>query len=104
ADGLNARSSPRGGHRSSPFLLLAAAVLIFAAIAGTALLLWRPTTLRIAVGPPGSDDQKLIQELAQSFANEGSPVRLTVLSTARAVESIGFIGTGEIFLAVVRAD
>lgn len=104
SDGLNAGSSPRGGNRGSPFLLLAAALMIFAAIAGTALLLWRPTTLRIAVGPPGSDDQKLIQELAQSFANEGSPVRLTVLSTAGAVESVGLLGTGETDMAVVRAD
>ena len=104
SDGLNAGSCPRGGNRGSPFLLVAAALLIFAAIAGTAFLLSRPTILRIAVGPSGSDDQKLIQALAQSFANEGSPVRLTVLSTAGAVESAGLLGTGETDMAVVRAD
>jgi hypothetical protein len=27
----------------------------------------RPTTLRVAVGPPNSDDQKLIQTLAQTL-------------------------------------
>ena len=104
SDGLNADLSPRGRKQSSPFLLLAAGLLIFAAIAGMAFLLLRPTTLRIAVGPPGSDDQKLIQGLAQSFANEGSAVRLTVISTAGPVESIGLLGTGETDLAVVRAD
>jgi TRAP transporter TAXI family solute receptor len=84
--------------------MIAASLLIFAAIAGAAFLLWRPTTLRIAVGPAGSDDQRLIQSLAQTFASEGSPVRLTVISTAGAVESLGLLGTGETDLAVGRAD
>lgn len=104
SDGLNAGLSRRGRKQSSPFLLLATALLIFAAIAGAAFLLLRPTTLRIAVGPPGSDDQKLIQALAQSFAHEGSPVRLAVISTAGTVESISLLGAGETDLAVVRAD
>ena len=104
SDGLNAGLTARGRNKSSPFLLLAAALLIFAAIAGTALLLLRPTTLRIAVGPPGSDDQKLIQALAQSFAHEGGPVRLTIVSTAGTVESVGLLGSEEADLAVVRAD
>ena len=80
SDGLNAPPASAGRKRSSPFLLIAAALLIFAAIAGAAFLLWRPTTLRIAVGPAGSDDQRLIQNLAQTFASEGSPVRLTVIA------------------------
>ena len=104
SDGLNANPASAGRKRSSPFLLIAAALLIFAAIAGAAFLLWRPTTLRIAVGPAGSDDQRLIQNLAQTFASEGSPVRLTVISTAGAVESLGLLGTGETDLAVGRAD
>jgi len=104
SNGLNANLASAGRKRSSPFLLIAAALLIFAAIAGAAFLLWRPTTLRIAVGPPGSDDQRLIQSLAQTFASEGSPVRLTVISTAGAVESLGLLGTNETDLAVGRAD
>ncbi len=60
--------------------------------------------MRIAVGPPGSDDQKLIQALAQSFTRPGSPVRLTVISTAGPVASIGLLGADETDLAVVRAD
>jgi TRAP transporter TAXI family solute receptor len=104
SDGLNANLASAGRKRSSPFLLIAASLLIFAAIAGAAFLLWRPTTLRIAVGPAGSDDQRLIQSLAQAFASEGSPVRLTVISTAGAVESLGLLGIGETDLAVGRAD
>ena len=42
--------------------------------------------------------------MAQTFASEGSPVRLTVISTAGAVESLGLLGTGETDLAVGRAD
>src|ERR1700722_14388890 len=104
SDGLNANPASAGRKRSSPFLPIAAALLIFAAIAGAAFLLSRPTTLRIAVGPAGSDDQKLIQNLAQTFINEGSPVRLTVISTAGAVESLGLLAAGEADLAVGRAD
>jgi TRAP transporter TAXI family solute receptor len=104
SDDSNAGVSSRGRRKGSPFLLLAAGLLIFAAIAGTGFLLLRPTTLRIAVGPPGSDDQKLIQGLAESFVRDGSPVRLAVSSTAGPVESSSLLGAGEADLAVVRGD
>src|SRR5271169_1106609 len=104
SEGSNAGSSSRRRKKGSPFLLLAAALLVFAAIAGTGFLLLRPTTLRIAVGPPGSDDQKLIQALAQAFIRDSSPVRLALISTAGPVESISLLGTSETDLAVGRAD
>ena len=85
-------------------LVVAAALLVAAALAGSAFLLLKPTTLRIAVGPPGSDDQKLIQALAQSFARENAPVRLVLNSTAGPGDSIGLLRTGETDLAVARAD
>jgi len=100
----NANPVSGGRKRSSPFLLIAAVLLIFAAVAGAAFLLSRPTTLRIAVGPPGSEDQKLIQNLAQTFITEGSPVRLTVISTPGPLESLGLLAAGETDLAVGRAD
>src|SRR5579864_2431904 len=104
SDSLNANPASGGRKKGSPFLLIAAALLLFAAIAGAAFLLSRPATLRIAVGPAGSDDQKLIQNLAQAFITEGSPVRLTVVTTAGAVESLGLLAAGETDLAVGRAD
>ena len=104
SDGLNTKAASGRRKRGAPFLLIAAALLLFAAIAGATFLLSRPTTLRIAVGPTGSDDQKLIVNLAQAFINEGSPVRLTVISTAGAVESLGLLAAGEVDLAVGRSD
>jgi TRAP transporter TAXI family solute receptor len=104
SDGLNTKAISGRRKRGAPFLLLAAGLLIFAAIASAAFLLLRPTTLRIAVGPKDSDDQKLIVNLAQAFYNEGSPVRLTVITTAGAVESLGLLAAGEVDLAVGRSD
>jgi TRAP-type uncharacterized transport system substrate-binding protein len=105
-DGSNGANdqSFRGKKQRSPFLLLAAGLLMFSAIAGASFLLLRPTTLRIAVGPPGSDDQKLIQGLAQTFALEGSPVRLSLITTAGPVESIALLTSAKTDLAVARDD
>jgi TRAP transporter TAXI family solute receptor len=104
SNGANDQSFRSGRKQHSPFLLLAAGLLIFSAITGASFLLLRPTTLRIAVGPPGSDDQKLIQGLAQAFAADGSPVRLSVISTAGPVESIALLTADKTDLAVARDD
>jgi TRAP transporter TAXI family solute receptor len=105
SDRSNAVSPPGSRKQSWTFwLLLAAALLVLAAVAGSAFLLLRPTTLRIAVGPSGSENQKLIQALSQSFARESNPVRLAVISTAGPADSVGLLRTGETDLAVARAD
>jgi TRAP transporter TAXI family solute receptor len=107
SDGLNGAVdlSLRGRNRKSyRFLVLAVGLLIFAAVAGTFFLILRPATLRIAVGPSGSDDQNLIQALAQAFARDGSPVRLSVITTAGPVDSIAVLAAGKTDLAVGRAD
>src|SRR5581483_12037131 len=103
-DRSNPSVSSTGRKNSSVFLLVAAALLLFAAAGGAAYLLSRPTTLRIAVGPPGSDDQKLIQTLAQTFISEKSPVRLNVISTAGSLESLKLLASAQTDLAVGRAD
>jgi TRAP transporter TAXI family solute receptor len=97
--------TPRSRKRkNSSLLVLAAGLFLFTAVAGAAFMLLRPVTLRIAVGPPESDDQKLIQALAQSFAREGSSVRLAPITTAGPTESIALLGSGKTDLAVTRAD
>ncbi len=96
--------SARGRRKGSPFLVLAAGLLFFAAAVGAAFIMLRPTTLRIAVGPAGSDDLQLIQAMAQNFATEGGSVRLTVITTAGPVDSLAALAAGKADLAVGRTD
>jgi TRAP transporter TAXI family solute receptor len=91
-------------RKSSPFLVLAAALLLFAAVVGAAFIILRPTTLRIAVGPSGSDDQQLIQAMGQAFARDGGAVRLSVVTTLGPVDSIATLAAGKADLAVARTD
>src|SRR5918999_5653096 len=100
----SARSRRRRKRKSYALLILAAGLLAFGVAAGTLYYVLRPTTLRIAVGPAGSDDQKLVQLMAQTFAREGSSVRLTPITTEGAVESIGLFTDGKADLAVARGD
>ncbi|HXM35421.1 MAG TPA: hypothetical protein VN920_09560, partial [Pyrinomonadaceae bacterium] len=84
-------------------LLLAAGFLLFGATAGALYYALRPVTLRIAVGPPGSDDEKLIQAMAKAFADDGRAVRLSPITTDGAVESLALLGASKADLAVARA-
>ncbi len=101
ATGVSLRRRKR---RIVALLVLVAGLLLFAAAAGALYLALRPVTLRIAVGPPGSDDQKLIQALGQTFAHEKSPVRLLTITTEGATESIASLAAGKTDLAVARGD
>lgn len=94
----------RRKSRNSSLLLLAAGFLLFAAAAGALYYALRPATLRIAVGPGGSDDQKLILAMAQTFDRDRSAVRLSPITTEGAVESLGLLGAAKADLAVARGD
>jgi len=94
----------RQKRKNYALLVLAAGLLLFGAAAGGLYYALRPVTLRIAVGPPGSDDQKLVQALAQSFARDGSPVRLAPITTEGAAESIALLAASKADLAVARGD
>ncbi|MCP4618694.1 MAG: ABC transporter substrate-binding protein [Bradyrhizobium sp.] len=94
----------RRKRKGYALLILAAGIFLFGVAAGTLYLFLRPTTLRIAVGPPNSDDQKLVQTLAQIFARERSPIRLTPIVTDGAAESIALFAAGKTDLAVARGD
>jgi TRAP transporter TAXI family solute receptor len=97
-------SQRRRKNRISALLVLAAGLLLFAAAAAGLYWALQPVTLRIAVGPPNSDDQKLIQALAQTFARDKSPVRLVPITTEGAAESIALMKAGKTDLAVARGD
>jgi len=94
----------RRKRRNSALLVFAAGLLLFAAAGGVLYWALRPVTLKIAVGPPGSDDQKLIQALAQTFARDQSSVRLAPVTTEGATESIALLAAGKADLAVARGD
>ena len=86
------------------FFILFAGILVFVAAAGVLYYALRPETLRIAVGPAGSDDLKLIQALAQTFAHQQSPIRLSVIPAESAAKSLALLGAGKADLAVARGD
>jgi TRAP transporter TAXI family solute receptor len=95
----------RGRQRKiRSLLLLVTGLFFFGAAAGALYFVLRPTTLRIAVGPAGSEDQRLIQALAQALAHEGSSVRLSPIVTAGPVDSTALLASGRTDLAVARAD
>ena len=94
----------RRKRKNYSLLILAAGIFLFGAAAGTSYYVLRPVTLRIAVGPPGSDDQKLVQALAQTLAREASPVRLSIMTTEGATESIAALAASKADLAVARGD
>ena len=85
-------------------MILAAGMLAFGVAAGALYYVLRPTTLRIAVGPAGSEDQKLIQLMAQTFARDGGSVRLSLVTTEGTTESIALFTAGKADLAVARGD
>jgi TRAP transporter TAXI family solute receptor len=99
-----APARPRRKRKNYALLILAAGIFLFGAAAAGLYYVLRPTTLRVAVGPPGSDDQKLIQLMAQTFAREGNSIRLAPITTAGATESIELFSARKADLAVVRGD
>src|SRR4051794_10748341 len=101
---MTALSRRRRKRKSVALLVLVAGILLFGAAAGTLYYALRPITLRIAVGPPGSDDHRLIHALAQTFAREASPVRLAPITTEGTVESIALLAAEKTDLAVARGD
>src|SRR6266481_5809870 len=97
-------SRSRRMRTSYSLLILAAGIFLFGATAATLYVVLRPVTLRIAVGPAGSDDQKLIQALAQTFARDRSPVRLSPITTEGTTEAIALFAASKTDLAVARGD
>jgi TRAP transporter TAXI family solute receptor len=97
-------SRHRRKRKNYSLLILAAGIFLFGATASALYLVLRPVTLRIAVGPPGSDDQKLVQALAQTFARDRSPVRLSPVTTEGATEAIALFAASKTDLAVARGD
>src|SRR5438874_7952151 len=103
--GETSDAARRRRRRSNTLLMvLAIGFLIFGSAAGALYYALRPITLRIAVGPPGSDDHKVIEATASAFASESRTVRLSPIRTDGAVEALALLGDGKADLAVGRGD
>jgi TRAP-type uncharacterized transport system substrate-binding protein len=85
-------------------VVLALGFIAFGAAAAALTYVLQPETLRIAVGPAGSDDAQVVQAVAAAFAEESRTVRLAPVTTAGAAESLATLGAGQADLAIGRGD
>jgi TRAP transporter TAXI family solute receptor len=108
ASGLQARLTsppPRRSARWSLALIILAVVLALIGISAAAYYYaLRPITLRIAVGPAGSDDLKVVQALSQAFAASHGQIRLRTIQTDGPTASAQMIAEGRADLAIIRGD
>jgi len=80
------------------------ALLAAGLVAAVLYIQSRPTHLKIAVGPRGGDDIRVVQALQQHFAREKTKIRLHVIRKETGIESADAIDKGEADLAIVRRD
>ncbi len=85
-------------------IVLALGFVAFGAAAAALFYVLQPETLRIAVGPAGSDDHRVVQAMAEAFGEESRTVRLSPITTDGAAESLALLGAGKTDLAVGRGD
>jgi TRAP transporter TAXI family solute receptor len=86
------------------FIVLAGILAIVGTLAGSYYFAMRPETLRIAVGPPNSDDIKVGQALTQAFTQSHSHIRLRPIQTDGATASAQALADGKADLAIIRGD
>lgn len=79
-------------------------LLIFIVAAGALVLTLRFETLKVAVGPAGGNDAKLVEEMARTFARERDAVRLSVVISDSAENAAKLFREGKVNLAVMRSD
>ena len=77
-------------------------------VVGVSLVGWRvwsaPTTLRVAVGPSGSEDVRLIAAMGQHLARDHEKLRFKLVPTDGEAESSAALDEDRADLAVVRTD
>jgi len=85
-------------------IVLAFGFVVFGAAAAALFYVLQPETLRIAVGPAGSDDHQVVQTMAEAFEEESRTVKLSPITTEGAAESLVLLGAGKTDLAIGRGD
>jgi TRAP-type uncharacterized transport system substrate-binding protein len=97
-------ASPRKAGVRAALIIVAAVLGLIAILGGATYYFIRPITLRIAVGPPNSDDVKVVQAITQAFARDHAHIRLRPIITEGAAASAAAFEAGKSDLAVVRGD
>jgi len=97
------RSTPDRRQRRL-LILLAMGFVAFGTAAAALFYVLQPETLRIAVGPAGSEDHHVIEAIAEAFEEESRTIRILPITTAGATESLALMGAGKTDLAVGRGD
>jgi hypothetical protein len=90
--------------RRAVLVTLAGVLAIVGVLVGAYYYVERPVVLKIAVGPPNSDDVKVVQTLSQAFSQHRSYVRLRPVQTDTAVASAEALAQGHVDLAIIRGD
>jgi TRAP transporter TAXI family solute receptor len=85
-------------------MIVAAVLALTAASAFVVQRFFAPTVLRVAVGPVGSADTKLVATILQIFAREKHPIRLRIVPTDNPVASAEALRAGRVDAALVRSD
>ncbi|MGY3453772.1 TAXI family TRAP transporter solute-binding subunit [Bradyrhizobium sp. USDA 4353] len=96
--------TPRRRRRFPKLLALASGLSFLTVLLAIGYWLSQPQTLRIAVGPAGSDDDVLVRALADTFDANDSAIRLTPVATDGPLQSITMLANGQAELAVARGD
>jgi TRAP transporter TAXI family solute receptor len=82
-----------------------AALLVGVAVLAAIAAYWfRPTVLRVAAGPVGSSDVRVIVSYLQALQRERSDIRFRLVLTEGPADSAAKIESGMADLAVVRSD
>jgi TRAP transporter TAXI family solute receptor len=104
AAGQQAPSTSLSAVRKATFISVAAVLAIVGILAGAYYFQMRPVTLKIAVGPGGSDDVKVVQALTQAFVQNHAYVKLRPVQTEGVTASAEALAQGKVDLAIIRGD
>jgi TRAP transporter TAXI family solute receptor len=86
------------------FKIIAGLFVAVALLAAGAAYLFRPVTLRIAVGPVGASEVRVVVAYLQALQRERASVRFRLVLTEGAAESARAVDEGKADLAIVRSD
>lgn len=103
-DLTSAPASPHAAQRRLLFIALAGILAVIGVLVASYYFAMRPVILRIAVGPAGSNDVKVVQALTQGFAEKHSHIRLRLVQTDGAAASAQALAERTTDLAIIRGD